>query len=149
MVTICIQCNFLFSFELSPNYLGVGHLNFLNIHLTRSFDIFKKKLNNIICKYILTDLTVGSGFTERTPTCLFASAVECARSIAALSHARCRWSRGSGGLCVYVFDEPNAVLRIHFVRIDERKSDVSFELFDLVRNRIVFYLRKTYTYNII
>lgn len=91
---------------------------------------------------LLTNLAAGSRFAEWTSTSLFTPAVKRARAFTALTYAqgRRRYRGSSQGFCM--LDEPNAILRIHFVRIDKRQSDISFELFDLIRQRIVFYAKQ-------
>jgi len=98
--------------------------------------------------FILTDLAVGSGFTKRASASLFVSAVERAGAFATLQYAQSWRSCGNGYLSFDVLYKPNTVLRIHFIGIDKRQSDISFELFDLIRYRIVSYeIHIKYKYN--
>lgn len=100
---------------------------------------FIKQFMFIFSIFILTYLAVRSGFTKRASASLFVSAIERARAFTALPHAQSRWACGNECLSFDVLYKPNAVLRIHFVGIDKRQSNISFELFDLICYWIVSY----------
>lgn len=87
--------------------------------------------------FILTDLTVGSGFTKRASASLFVLAVKRAYAFTALPNAQSRRACGNGCLSFDMLYKPNTVLRIHIVGINKRQSDISFELFDFIRYRII------------
>lgn len=106
---------------------------------TRNLMYNRTVLTGISILLILTDLAGGSSFAKRTSASLFVSAVKHACAFTALSNAQTRRACDSGCLSFDVLYKPYTILGIHFIGIDKRQSNISFELFDLIRYRIVSY----------